>query len=131
MENSAIGRQWSRLRSNSALAAAAFRSYEAEKFVYVLIGQGRRWQYQPLTPDFAKLEKFLIKGHAKVQLELNPMAKAGKHGRPRGSINRKLRTDIEEETVHKRKQRGNLWNPNLSNEEFGRRWTMWITRRQK
>jgi hypothetical protein len=101
-------------------------SYGAEIFVYALIGQrcqrGRRWPNARLPTDPSKLNKFLIDGRAAVARELAPPP--AKPGRPKGAINRNLRKDVDQETVHKRKQRGYLWSTDLTDEEFDRRFQL-------
>jgi hypothetical protein len=76
--------------------------------------------------DFSKLEKLLAAGHAVVQRELNP---AAKKGRPKGAIENNPRSR-EPDAQKKRKQRANLWNPNLTDKEFDRRFHPWLARRK-
>ena len=105
-------------------------SYDAERFVYTLIGlhtqRGRPRRDKRLPADLSKRNKLLAAGHAVVQRELNPAAKIG---RPKGAIEKNPRSK-ELGAQKKRKQRANLWNPNLTDKEWHRRFDLWLARRK-
>jgi hypothetical protein len=108
-------------------------SWDAEQFIYILIGQrcqpGRRWPNQRLPTDPQKLQRFLKDGHDAVQRALNPPSEK-KRGRPKYARGRHPKSD-EPEALRQRQRRGNPFNDQLTDKEFDRRLTAWLAHRQK